>query len=165
MSKIMGVDCDSNKIAIVCMDKSGRIKNHVLLISHEKDSKKKLVALIDMFKTQLKGISPDVVYIEDSIFIQNYKTSKVISEVIGNIKYNSAYEGIDCCAIAVTTWKKMVVGKGNAKKEDVAFFVDKKYPELKSEMQDIKDACCICLAGVEIEKEEKNTFKKGGKNV
>ena len=150
MSRILGIDCDSRKIAMVCMDMGGHIKYHIILISKSDTAKERLPELINMFNGQLKVINPDHVYIEDSIFIQNYRTSKTISEIIGNIKYS--LKDYDYVTVPVTTWKKGVIGKGNANKDDVKVFILKKYPELEGELQDIIDATAICLYGIKCEK-------------
>jgi Holliday junction resolvasome RuvABC endonuclease subunit len=151
--RILGIDCDSRKIAMVCMDGGEHIKFHILLMSHAERPKERLIELIGMFEHQLKAVKPEETFVEESIFIQNYATSRSISEIIGNIKYAVAKAGIDCTPVPVNTWKKVVIGKGNATKDDVKKFIVKKYPELENEMQDIFDAAAVCLYGIKSQKE------------
>ena len=63
--KILGVDADSKKIAIVCLEKSGIIKYHVLLTGISQDPGQRLLDLILMFESQMKAMNPQVVYISE----------------------------------------------------------------------------------------------------
>jgi hypothetical protein len=51
--------------------------------------------------------------------------------------------------VAVASWKKEIVGKGNASKEEVANWLEKYYPDFynKCQRQDHIDATCIALYG------------------
>jgi Holliday junction resolvasome RuvABC endonuclease subunit len=63
----------------------------------------------------------------------------------------SLYErGIESQVANVSSWKKHVVGKGNATKEEVAEYIRRGWPALFREAngnQDIYDAACIALFG------------------
>ena len=156
MKKILGIDADSKKIALVCLRENGDRDSHMSLISDKKaDNVQRLVDLISLFEKWVEIIKPDKVYIEESIFIQNYLTSRSISEVIGNIKLVLAKAKIDFKMVPVTTWKKNAVGKGNASKEEVKQFIVKKYPDFGEESQDICDATAIALFGVKEESKDK----------
>ena len=137
--KILGIDADSKKIALVCFN-NGKLDSYELLISHGETRSEQLYDLIIMFEGQIKAIKPDVVYLEEAIYISNFKTSRSISEVIGNMKFVLTENKIPYEAVAVTSWKKKVIGKGNAKKQDVKDFILKKYPQLEGNEQDIFDA-------------------------
>lgn len=52
--------------------------------------------------------------------------------------------------VAVGTWKKAVVGKGNAKKHEVAEFARETWKELEAESQDVIDARCIQEYGARV---------------
>ena len=152
--KIVGLDADSKKIAIVCFN-NNQLLYHELLISHSKDAKQRLYDLIMLFERQIKAIKPQIVYIEEAIFIQNFKTSRAIAEVIGNIKVVLSKYKIDYETVPVNSWKKAIIGKGNASKDEVREFILNKYPDLEGCEQDIFDATAICLFGVENEYRKK----------
>ncbi len=158
--KILGIDADSKKIALVCFE-DDRLLYHELLISHAKNTNDRLYDLIIIFEGQIKAIKPNITYLEESIFIQNYKTSRAISEVIGNIKFILRENDIPFETVPVNSWKKVIVGKGNASKDEVREFTENIYPELKGEIQDTMDACCVCLYGIRVEQEKRILEKDG----
>ena len=97
-----------------------------------------------------------MVYIEDAIYIQNFKTSQAIAESIGNVKLLCKLNKIPFKMVPITSWKKEVVGKGNAKKEDVKDYVVKTFEISSDCKQDIYDAYCIGLYGVRFQENANN---------
>ena len=145
--RICGIDADSKKLAIVVFE-NDQLESWHFLESKSKETQDRIFDLYFHFEAFVKSKKPDIVFIEESFYTNNFKTSKAITEVIGNCKLICKLNKIPFELVQNKTWKKYVIGNGNATKEDIKNFVDKKYPKLKDEPQDIADACAICLYGV-----------------
>lgn len=90
----------------------------------------------------------DYVFIEQNLVGNNVKYSISLAQSVGAIA-GALNEQIEF--VNVSTWKKSVVGAGNAKKDEVRNYVDKTFPEytaLCEGSQDRYDAICIGLYGV-----------------
>jgi len=154
--RIVGVDLDSKKIAIAIFDDS-KFTSYFFYHSKIKNTQERIFDLYDEFGVIIKGISPNKVYFEDSLYIQNFKSSKVLSEVLGNCKLVCRLAQIPFGVVSNKTWKKIVIGNGNATKEDIKNFVLAKYNDKfdEDEPQDIFDAIGIGLYGIYKEELEK----------
>lgn len=146
--KVCGVDLDSKKVAMVVLDEKGKLVNFYYYLSEDSVLQNRLFALHDSFKLGLEKLKPDLVVIEDSFYLQNFITSKAISEVIGFCKLLCHQNGIKFKLVSNKTWKKSVLGSGKVTKEEIKAFVDERYPRLKSHPQDIADSCSIAMWGV-----------------
>jgi len=151
--RIVGVDADSKKLAVV-MFENDQLESWHFLESKNKETQERIFDLYFHFEAFIKTKKPDIVFIEQSIYVKNFVTSKAITEVIGNCKLLCKLHKVPFEMVGNTTWKKYVVGNGKATKEEIKTFIDKKYPQLKDESQDIADATCIALYGI-LEKGEK----------
>lgn len=88
-----------------------------------------------------------VLYIEEPVVGRGgaYATIKQ-SKVHGACIAGATAAGAHCAAVNVSTWKKIVVGKGNASKVQVAQYVRKQWrilSKLAGPDQDLIDAGCI----------------------
>jgi hypothetical protein len=91
----------------------------------------------------------DVIFYEDPIAAgsRNLQTLIGLSQTSGMLL--TAASG-HCYKVAVATWKKETVGKGNAKKEEVAAWLELNEPEmfaLCGGNQNLIDAACIKIYG------------------
>ena len=82
--------------------------------------------------------------IEAAIFIQNPKTTIAIANVVGAVWSTLLIAGISTTLIDNRQWKKIILDKGNATKEDIKTFAVSKWGE-KFPEQDYADAACIAL--------------------
>ena len=149
---IVGIDLDSKKIAAVLFV-DGEFSQLLFFQTKNKNIDERLYELYKYFESMaIKHLKPDKVFIEDSIYVANYKTSKALSESIGNVKLLCRLNKIPFELVSNKTWKKEIVGNGNASKEDIKKFVLNQKPDFIDEPQDIMDAYAICLWGVKNER-------------
>jgi Holliday junction resolvasome RuvABC endonuclease subunit len=99
-------------------------------------------------KLYLNFIKSDVyAYVEEPVVAgaRNLRTSLQIAQVCGVVL--SVLNGE---LVPVSSWKKGTVGKGNAKKEDAANWLQEVHPVLhqRTKRQDHIDATCIRLYGL-----------------
>jgi len=92
-------------------------------------------------------LEPDIVYIEQAIYRQNIKTTLTIDSVINAAKYTCVLNELAYKIIDNRSWKKGILGKGNAKKEEIRNFADSKWGDVINS-QDLADAACIALYGL-----------------
>ncbi len=145
--KIVGIDADSKKIAMV-MFNNDQLESWHFMESKSKETQDRVFDLYFHFESFIKSKKPDMVFIEEAFYCNNFKTSKAITEVISNCKLICKLNHIPFELVQNKTWKKYVLGNGNATKEDIKKFVVAKYPQFKKEPQDLSDALAICLYGI-----------------
>jgi Holliday junction resolvasome RuvABC endonuclease subunit len=91
-----------------------------------------------------------IVYVEEPLVAgaRNLRTSLKIAQVSGVVMASAP----DFAKfVPVSSWKKEIVGKGNAKKEEISEFLLKEYKEMWAECnedQNLIDAACVALYGV-----------------
>ena len=145
MKKFLGLDCSSLAIHGALIDDKERLLSLDKWSSKEKSFDLRFPIMTKEFSEELSTIDIiDSAAIEAAIFIQNPKTTIAIANVVGAVWAFLLKEGIPTSIIDNRSWKKEIVGKGNAKKEDIKnCSIDKwgdKFPE-----QDYADAACIAL--------------------
>lgn len=158
MSLILGLDADSKKIGYAYF-KDNKLTRYGVLHSFDIDIQGRQFELFSKLYELFVQYKPDYVVIENSIFISNFKTSQAIAEVIGAAKIVCQLFNVQFSTVAVTQWKKAVCNKGNANKAEVAAYVVNKYPEVATELQDVKDAIAICLYGIKKNESELDVEK------
>ena len=84
--------------------------------------------------------------VEDPIYIQNAKATIGIASVIAGVKHSMYAAGVDCMGIGNRSWKKVVIGKGNATKDEIMEFAEARWGKVFPE-QDYADAACVSLWG------------------
>jgi Holliday junction resolvasome RuvABC endonuclease subunit len=98
----------------------------------------------------------DQVWVEDVLLGNNHKYSLAIAELKGAVLASLGqmrYRGTDVRVVNVASWKREVIGKGNATKEQVRNYIDVTYPPyapLCDGDQDRYDATCVGLYGLRI---------------
>ena len=106
------------------------------------------------------------IFCEEPLALKNGKTTRLLALAAGaiwaaNLDYNIWWHWVD-----VASWKKAIVGRGNASKEDVAnycwgnpaFQHEVKDPHID---QDIYDAWCLKVYGVQFVTLSDSVAKKG----
>ena len=89
--KIAGLDADSKKLALVMFDNDS-LENWFFFKSKVEDPAGRLLDLSKAFEIFIKTQKPDIIFIEESFYSNNFKTSRMITEVIGNLLF--AIKGI-----------------------------------------------------------------------
>lgn len=96
----------------------------------------------------VEGYAPDCIWIEETLIGNNRKYSIRLSQTLGAVM-SALYRYDEVKLINNMTWKKAVIGKGNASKEDIRkYVVDLGYAHLCGDDQDQYDATAIGLYGV-----------------
>ena len=144
--KIFGCDCSTKVIAIFeIQNKKG--KGHELF-SLKEDSTSRIndmfLQLVEFFKVK----KPDMVYIENSPYLQNIKVTLQIHSVVDSIRFACVFNGIPFQTVEVTSWKKYVLGNGKADKSAIKQFAVTKWGEQLISSQDLADASCIATYGM-----------------
>lgn len=98
--------------------------------------------------TKRNGAVP---FIEAPLHGKGQKTTIVQSMVSGVVQLAMVQSGHRPQMVNVSTWKKTVIGNGNATKDDIASFIKQRWRPIFDEAagnQDILDAAGVCLYGL-----------------
>jgi len=147
----MGIDCSSKSIDLVVLDENRNWVDSASFVSKSKDMHKRLVELGKQFWELMLALlnlkCEYFVVIENSIFIQNAKSSIGISQMVGSIKNMLGLLDVECIGVDNKTWKKNIVGSGSANKPKIMEFAKGRFND-NITSQDIADSACIALFGV-----------------
>jgi Holliday junction resolvasome RuvABC endonuclease subunit len=96
-----------------------------------------------------------VIFIEEPVVAgaRNIRSSLLIAQVVGGMIAMSGDTTQGIYLVPVATWKKVVIGSGNASKEEVTLWLNRVHPAYAADCageQDFADACCLALYGVRI---------------
>jgi len=141
----LGLDCSSLAVHGALIDDDEK-----LVSLHKWSSSKKVFD--ERFNEFLLDFSKDIstinitnnAAVEAAIFVQNHKVAITISYVVGAVWFSLLQAGIDTVKIDNRKWKKEVLNKGNATKQDIKQFAVQKWGDKFTE-QDYADAACIAL--------------------
>ena len=151
--RVLGIDIDSKKFGVAMVEK-GECKWDCFHLSLCKNVDDRIAELYDEMEALLIRWAPDKAYIEEPIYIQNFKTTKAIAESVGNCKSLCRIHKIAFETVPNKTWKKEIIGNGNCSKEDTKKFIEKKDPRFIGRKEDCYDAYGIALYGAKKMKEK-----------
>ena len=141
----LGLDCSSLAVHGVIIDDDEKIISMHKWGSKNKDFSQRFSEITLDFFDELSRINNiDKSSIEAAIFIQNPKTTIAIAHVVGAVWLSLLWKGIETNRIENTKWKKIILNKGNASKDDIKQFSIDKWGDIFPE-QDYADAACIAL--------------------
>ena len=141
----LGLDCSSLAIHGALLDDKEQVGSLYKWGSANKEFATRFPEISVGFSQELSKIKLiDVAAIEAAIFIQNPKTTIAIANVIGAAWAFLLTRNIPTVIIDNRQWKKVIVGKGNASKDDIKKFAVDKWGDIFPE-QDYADAACIAL--------------------
>tara|TARA_R100001082_G_C4263122_1_gene116411 strand:+ start:49 stop:504 length:456 start_codon:yes stop_codon:yes gene_type:complete len=141
----LGLDCSSLAVHGVIIDDDEKIISMHKWGSKNKDFTQRFPEITLDFFDELSRINNiDKSSIEAAIFIQNPKTTIAIAHVVGAVWLSLLWKGIETNRIENTKWKKIILNKGNASKDDIKQFSIDKWGNIFPE-QDYADAACIAL--------------------
>jgi Holliday junction resolvasome RuvABC endonuclease subunit len=144
--QIAGVDCSTKKIAIFYINSDGSCETTEITSKKEDTS----VRINDMFEAvcaEMKRRKPDMVYVENSPYLQNIKVTLAIHSVVDSVRFACVLAKVAMQTIEVTSWKKACCGNGRAEKSDVMQWAKLKYGDKLITSQDIADAAGVASFG------------------
>ena len=141
---IAGFDCSSKAIHLVLLDTDENLLGMEKFASSDKDYEVRFYEMFDAFEAYPGIIDISTAAIESAIYIQNAKATIAIASVVAGVKLQLHRSGTPFASVDNKVWKKIIVGKGNAKKSDILAFAISKWGDVFPE-QDYADAACIAL--------------------
>ena len=141
---IAGFDCSSKAIHLSLIDEDENVIGLEKFESKDKDYETRFYEILDKFEAYSGIIDISTAAIESAIYIQNAKATIAIASVVAGVKLQLHRSGTPFASVDNKVWKKIIVGKGNAKKSDIMAFAISKWGEVFPE-QDYADAACIAL--------------------
>jgi Holliday junction resolvasome RuvABC endonuclease subunit len=146
---LMGVDLGIHKVA--CFVPGERPDAQILESSV--GSRALQLCELSSFVHDMAGLHQvDQVWIEDTLIGNNRKYSIQLTEVRGAVMAALALHA-DVRLVNVATWKLQVIGDGHASKDQVRDYIHvshSDYAALCGSNQDLYDAACISLHGLQI---------------
>ena len=146
----LGLDCSSKAVHGVIIDDMGQLHGIHKWISKLPTFEERFPVFLRNFFDDLgiiKDTFPDLrVAIEAPIFIQNPKTTMQIAAVVYTAQFICSLWDVDYVSIQNKSWKKYVLEKGNASKQEIFDFANIFWKKAFEE-QDHADAACIALWG------------------
>ena len=142
--RIAGVDCGGSKVAVSILE-DGNLQPHVLKATGDRHG---VLRDIGQF-VELHLNACDVVYIEEPVVGRGVRASLQVAQTTGAVM---SHLSVSSYFVNISSWKKTVVGAGNASKGLVGTTLLKLHPRYSSlcgRDQDLIDATCIALYGVE----------------
>ena len=141
----LGLDCSTLAVhAAVVNDKEELVSLHKWG-SKEKKFDDRFPEIFTKFSEDLSKIKViDSAAIAAAIFIQNPKSTIAIANVAGAVLGFLVTSKIPTVFIDNRHWKKFILEKGNASKEDIKKFAIEKWGDIFPE-QDYADAACVAL--------------------
>lgn len=147
---VIGVDLGISKVALVFTDGSD-----ILAETHAVSpgsSRADCLRELGMFANSLALFcQPSSIWIEDTLIGNNRKYSIQLAETKGAVMAALAIRHVPIHLVNVATWKKEIVGKGNADKEAVRNHIQVTrgaYAPHCGEDQDLYDASCVAIYGL-----------------
>jgi Holliday junction resolvasome RuvABC endonuclease subunit len=151
----MGVDLGVHKLALVCITDGQHAAQAYDVGPGPRDIQLLELGAFAHDFALLHGA--DSVWIEDTIIGNNRKYSIGLAQTMGAVLSDLGqvrlHNGCDTRTVDNKTWKKELVGNGNASKEQVQNYIREVHPvyaPLCGDDQDLYDACCIALYGLRI---------------
>ena len=141
---IAGFDCSSKAIHLSLLDADENLVGMEKFASSDKNYEVRFYEILDSFEAYLGIIDISTAPCDSAIYIQNAKATIAIASVVAGVKLQLHRSGTPFASVDNKVWKKIIVGKGNAKKSDIMAFAISKWGEVFPE-QDYADAACIAL--------------------
>ena len=140
----MGLDCSSKAVHAVLLSEDGSLVRMEKFAPKVEDFDQRVFAMTDSLYNFASIIKVTTAAIEAAIFIQNPRTTMQISSVVACAKYALYRASISVVPVDNRSWKKVILGKGNAGKPDIKKYAVEKWGDIFPE-QDYADAACIAL--------------------
>ena len=153
MNFIIGVDVGKFSLFCSVLDEQSNIYlQHEININEKKDIERgyqMMLAvedwLIEFINTQEITAEEITLAIEEPLYLYNIKVSFALDRSVIACEMAALNVGVHCFSYANTTWKKAILGRGNASKEDISKWAEVKWKKHSFGVQDFKDAACLAL--------------------
>lgn len=172
IKRIMAVDPSSHSLAFAILERDKLIASGKVSFPPKSDVDTKLKLIIGSIPLIVARHKPDHFLIEQTIYIQNFGTSRLLSYIVGATRGQVLAQNVSTGDVGPIQWKRelgvefvkrgdiakwtLEMGKRDAKKradferkERVRLKVLEKIPDLTEEDNDIVDAIAIGLWGLE----------------
>jgi len=148
-TKYIGIDFSSKNIAIAftSINENKLGIDYYYIQTKLKNFKERFEYLLKEFNYFLENAEVRVAYIEEPVIALRHKSVKMVNQVSGMLLALLIKYGIKFREIHNKTWKKEIVGNGNATKKDIMQYIKDKFRMYKIS-QDVADAICIYEFGV-----------------
>jgi len=143
---VAGVDCSTKKIAIFFEGENTVIPLPIEITSDLQESSSRIDLMFQEVISILKQEKPNIVYIENSPYLQNIKVTLAIHSAVDAVRFACVLNKIPYQTVEVTSWKKDVLGNGKADKAQIMSWAKAKYEDMITS-QDLADAAGICEYG------------------
>lgn len=155
MRSVIGIDPSSKKLALCCSGNGFYSELHVIDLPGGLYSATG-AAYREVFSFLKFAEGPVAVYLEAPLVGVGGVHSTIVQAQVGGAVIAAAQNlAVPLKLVNVGTWKKQVVGKGNAKKPEISEWVEKNCPEayhLAEGDQDLIDAVCLNRYGIMYER-------------
>ena len=147
---ILGVDPSlrGTGIAIVCFEKEGRIvlrHRETIKIPPSQSSTQCLARISERCEWLVRNFEINQVAVEQTIYVQNYKTAMTLGAAKGAALGILAKEGLEVFEYPPLRIKQAIVGNGRASKQQVAEMVTRFTGNLDWSSSDETDAAGVAL--------------------
>ena len=151
MTRVMGIDLSSRKIAIVRLS-GDDYESHTVEIEKLPNRPDELSALQEGVEGLMDRFSSSWVYIEAPVVGRGGARPTVLQAQVDGIVQSAAvrFGHLGAYSVNNKTWKKDVVGNGNAGKDDTKSWLAAYHPvltDLCGDDQDLVDAAGVALYG------------------
>ena len=143
--QIAGVDCSTKKIAIFYINSDGTCET-TEIVSTKEDTSARIEEMFKVVSEEMKRRKPNMVYVENSPYLQNIKVTLAIHSVVDSVRFACVLAKVPMQTIEVTSWKKDVLGNGRADKTQIMTWAKAKYGQAITS-QDLADASAIAEYG------------------
>ncbi len=141
----LGLDCSSKAVHGVVVNDQEEIVAQIKSAGIGKDFEGRFDEIFQSFSEDLSKINLLTnAAIEAAIYIQSPRATLAIAYVVGGVRVTLQGKSIPYNLVDNKSWKKIIVGNGNAKKPDIKSFAVNKWGDIFKE-QDFADAACIAL--------------------
>jgi len=141
----LGLDCSTLAVHGAVVDDQEQLVVLYKWGSKQKNFETRFPEILIGFSEELSRITlTKIAAVEAAIFIQNPKSTIAIANVVGAVWGFLLSAGVSTILVENTRWKKHVLGKGNASKDDIKQYAVEKWGDYFPE-QDYADAACIAL--------------------
>ena len=153
---LAGIDPSTKRVAIVGanLDLSDPWAEVVTLASPRQTYRPEATAIaVAQVERVLRGHGVDLTFIEEPLVGRGgVRTALLLGYVAGAVQAGAVQASRQVRLVNVQTWKRSIVGKGNALKPEVSEAVRLRWPEMHRRVagdQDLIDAAAIFLYGVD----------------
>ncbi len=146
----VGIDTSTKAIAIGCYDGTKKVDHHIYRLTGNNINQQMAGAYNCMeqwlMERRVEGQHLKV-YIEEPVYVQNFNTHMKLSCIYASVAL--ACIGLNLFPVAVhnKTWKKEVLGNGNADKDEIRVRSLLMFDIEDGHEQDIYDALCVAKYG------------------